>query len=193
MARPIMEVTPLRPSRPSIAAAAALCIFASVAVNAPAFAESGESAGSPDERRIRRGFAIAPVELNLRGLNRAMVGLGSYLVNAVGGCNDCHTNPPFEPGGNPFDGEPARINVDGYLAGGMSFGPFVSRNITPFKDGKPGGLTYRQFFNVMRFGKDPDRPSRLLQVMPWPLYRHMTDSDIRAIYEYLRAIPPIRP
>jgi hypothetical protein len=25
------------------------------------------------------------------------VGLGSYLVNAAGGCNDCHTNPPYAP------------------------------------------------------------------------------------------------
>jgi hypothetical protein len=29
----------------------------------------------------------------------------------------------------------------------------------------------------------------LLQVMPWPVYRNMTDRDLRAIYEYLRAIP----
>jgi hypothetical protein len=25
--------------------------------------------------------------------------------------------------------------------------------------------------------------------MPWPVLRHMTDQDLRAIYEYLRAIP----
>lgn len=29
----------------------------------------------------------------------------------------------------------------------------------------------------------------LLQIMPWPIYHHMTDHDLRAIYEYLRAIP----
>ena len=37
---------------------------------------------------------IAPVPLSLAGLNRDLVGLGSYLVNAIGGCQDCHTNPP---------------------------------------------------------------------------------------------------
>jgi hypothetical protein len=31
--------------------------------------------------RIRRGFEIAPVPLNLAGKNRELVGLGSYLVN----------------------------------------------------------------------------------------------------------------
>ena len=29
----------------------------------------------------------------------------------------------------------------------------------------------------------------LLQIMPWPAYQEMTDYDIRAIYEYLSAIP----
>ena len=45
--------------------------------------------------RIARGFEIAPVPLNLNGLDRQLVGLGSYIVNGQGGCNDCHTNPPF--------------------------------------------------------------------------------------------------
>ena len=33
----------------------------------------------------------------------------------------------------------------------------------------------------------------LLQVMPWPIYRHMSDRELRAIYEYLRAIPSAQP
>ena len=31
----------------------------------------------------------------------------------------------------------------------------------------------------------------LLPIMPWPSLRHMTDHDLRAIYEYLKAIPCI--
>jgi hypothetical protein len=31
----------------------------------------------------------------------------------------------------------------------------------------------------------------LLQVMPWPNFQNMTDHDLRAIYEYLSAIPCI--
>jgi hypothetical protein len=30
-----------------------------------------------------------------------------------------------------------------------------------------------------------------LQVMPWPVYGKMSDRDLRAIYEYLRAIPSL--
>ena len=33
--------------------------------------------------------------------------------------------------------------------------------------------------------------SPLLQVMPWVVYGKMTALDIRAMYEYLRAIPSL--
>ena len=144
----------------------------------------------PEQSRIVRGYQIAPVPLKLKGRNRALVGLGSYIVNAQGGCNDCHTNPPYAPGGNPFLGQPEQINTEGYLAGGVTFGPFVSANITPDDDGKPAGLTYQEFKRALRTGHDPD-DGELLQVMPWPVYGKMTDRDLRAVYEYLSAIPSI--
>jgi hypothetical protein len=46
-------------------------------------------------QEIRIGYRIAPVVLNTRGKNAMLVGLGSYIVNAQGGCNDCHTHPSF--------------------------------------------------------------------------------------------------
>lgn len=147
-----------------------------------------------DESKVRQGFAIAPVPLNLHGKNRALVGLGSYIVNAQSGCNDCHTWPNYEEGGDPFLGEPEQINRAGYLAGGRDFGPFVSRNLTPDRTGRPmGGDTLAEFVQVMRTGVDPDyaHPAfgPLLQAMPWPVYQKMTDRDLQAIYEYLSAIP----
>jgi hypothetical protein len=146
----------------------------------------------PETSRIVRGFLIAPVPLNLRGRNRALVGLGSYIVNAQAGCSDCHTFPAYAPGGNPFLGEPKRINAERYLAGGRDFGGgIVSANITPDEDGKPAGLTFQEYRNLIRTGHDPDEPGELLQVMPWPTFREMKDHDIEAIYEYLRSIPHI--
>lgn len=140
----------------------------------------------------KRGLAITPVELNLRGKNKQLVGRGSYLVNAQGGCNDCHTNPSYAPGGNPFLGEPEQINTEHYLAGGTPLGPgTVSRNLTPDASGRPAGMTLQQFITTLRTGKD--RSGETLQVMPWPVYGKMTDQDLKAIYEYLRAIPPADP
>ena len=142
--------------------------------------------------RIIRGYEIAPVPLKLRGRNRPLVGLGSYIVNAQAGCNDCHTNPSYAPGGDPFQGEPEQINVDRYLAGGRVFGPgIVSDNITPDDEGLPAGLTFPEFRRLIRTGHEPDEPEEILQVMPWPVFRKMSDRDLRAIYEYLSAIPHI--
>jgi hypothetical protein len=145
----------------------------------------------PEGDRIVRGFKIAPVHLTLRNRDRSLVGLGSYIVNAQAGCNDCHTNPSYAPGHDPYLGQPKQVNVAGYLAGGREFGPIVSRNITPDEHGLPAGLTLAEFKTVLRTGHDPDDPGELLQVMPWPVFQDMTDQDLRAIYEYLRSIPPL--
>jgi len=154
-----------------------------------------------DESRVKRGFEIAPVPLNLKGKNRELVGLGSYIVNGVGDCNGCHAGPAgeFSPGGDPFQGEPKHINPDAYLSGGTElFGPiFVPRNLTPDKTGLPeGGASFEEFRGIMRTGIDPDQAhlfigNPYLQVMPWPNFQNMTDHDLRAIYEYLSAIPCI--
>ena len=56
-----------------------------------------------------------------------------------------------------------------------------------------GDHTFEQFVKLLRTGHDPDEPGRILQVMPWPIYRQMTDDDLRAVYEYLRAIPHADP
>lgn len=147
------------------------------------------------DNRIIRGLEIAPVKLNLDGLDILLVGLGSYIVNAQGGCNDCHTAPPYAEGRDPFLGERERINRSGYLAGGTPFGPFVSRNLTPRANGLPANLTLRQFKQAMRKGTDfknrHPEISELLQVMPWPVYGNMTDHDLEAVYEFLRAIPSL--
>lgn len=141
---------------------------------------------------IQRGAAVAPVPLDLHGLNPALVNEGSFIVNAQGGCNDCHTVPSYAPGGDPFAGQPEQINQDCYLAGGAVFGPFTSRNITPRSNGRPAGRTLAQFKQIFHDGKDfRDDDTPILQVMPWPVYGKMSDRQIEAIYEYLSAIPSI--
>jgi hypothetical protein len=147
-----------------------------------------------NEMRAVQGLAISPVPLKFVERDRQLVGLGSYLVNAIGSCNDCHTCPSFKD--NPFAGDPGVVNADPnpalnhFLGGGRAFGPVtVSANLTPDENGKPA-LTLQEFVNAMRFGKDPDPAvTTRLQVMPWPVLRHMTDGDLGAIYAYLLAIP----
>ena len=147
------------------------------------------------QSHIQRGAELAPVPLNMDGLNPALVREGSYIVNAQGGCNDCHTVPSYAAGGDPFQGEPEAINVPCYLAGGASFGPgTVSRNITPRANGLPANRTLGEFKELMRTGRDfAGGATPILQVMPWPVYGKMSDRELEAIYEFLRAIPMINP
>lgn len=174
-----------------LAAVAALC--AGTLRTTRARAAVNPSPVQVEQSRIRTGLRISPVPMNLRGKNRALAGLGSYIVNAQGGCNDCHTNPSFAPGGDPFQGEPEQINTENFLAGGRPFGPIISANITPDENGLPGGLTLAEFGEAIRTGHDPDNPEEIMQVMPWPVYRKMTNHDLRAVYEYLRSIPHAEP
>src|SRR5262249_44755617 len=122
------------------------------------------------QSEIQIGFAISPVPLDFTGKNRSLVGLGSYIVNAQAGCNECHV------GSTP-------ANMGLYLAGG-SPGP----NLTPDANGLPASFTLQQFFNAMRNGVD-DQGNPIEEPMPVRVFKNMTDRDLLAIYEFLRSIP----
>ena len=200
------------------AAVSAAAFLAVTAMMAPHPAQAGDE-DRREESKVRRGLEIAPVPLKLEGKNVNLVGLGSYIVNAQSSCNDCHSAGPqtqFLPGGNPyFEQQPTKENPATYLGGGRNFGPLlpntpniVSRNLTPDGRGRTlGGDSFDKFLQSIRTGTDPDHvhPSctvtsttpclpppfngELLQIMPWPVLRHMTEHDLRAIYEYLGAVP----
>ncbi len=149
-----------------------------------------------DEREwtaaINRGRALAPVPLKIpAGVSPASVYVGSFIVNGVAGCNDCHSSNPYTATGNPYKGQPKQINGRCYLNGGQAFGPYVSRNITPDKSGRPAGVAFDVFVAIMQKGRDPDKPGALLQVMPWPVFQNMSIAQLKAIYDYLSSIPPL--
>ena len=97
------------------------------------------------DSEVRIGFQIAPVRLNLEGKNCALVGLGSFIVNAQGDCNGCHTSggPPnfnYANGDNPYFlgvKAPGKTDPGSYLAGGTDFGPAVPASA--FVGGFPPG------------------------------------------------------
>ena len=170
--------------------ASRLRVFAGLAIFLFCAADSAAGGAAVQSAQVAQGLAITPVPLNLHGRDQNLVGLGSYLVNAVTACNDCHTDPAYAPGHDPFQGGDGQVNAAGYLKGGRNFGNgIVSPDLTPDANGLPGGLTIDQFLYVMSCGRDPSQPGRILQVMPWPVYRHMSEDDQRAIYAYLEALP----
>jgi hypothetical protein len=32
----------------------------------------------------------------------------------------------------------------------------------------------------------------ILPPMPWPVYRNLTDDDLKAVFAYLKTIPPVK-
>ncbi len=197
-------------------------LFVLLAVTAFVLAPKAQGGqNNAGDSRIQAGLAAAPVPLNMAGKNPALVGLGSYIVNVSGDCNGCHSAGPqtqFAPGHNPYFGQPEMENPRTYLGGGRDFGALIpgsahiiSRNLTPDKTGVPeGGASFEEFIRSMRLGEDADhlhpnctgapdlscipRPfdGSRLQIMPWPGLSKLTDHDLRAIYEYLSAIPCVQ-
>lgn len=72
------------------------------------------------------------------------------------------------------------------------WGVSYTANLTPDDTGI-GNWTEEQFFTALREGKYKglagSRP--LLPPMPWEMYRNMTDSEIRAVFAYLKSIKAV--
>ncbi|MBX3279523.1 MAG: cytochrome c [Acidobacteria bacterium] len=97
-------------------------------------------------------------------------------------CADCHT--PNDRG-TPIPGMT--------LAGGFLLeeppGRVTSTNITSDASGI-AGYDEETFLKVMRTGNVGGR--MLNPTMPWALYGRMTDDDLKALYAYLRSVPPVK-
>jgi hypothetical protein len=105
---------------------------------------------------------------------------GAYLVNAAG-CIDCHTPQKM---GQPIPG----MDFSGGRVLEGPWGRVASANLTS----DPSGIPYYDedmFVHTLRTGYVGARP--LNQIMPWATFRNMTDGDLRAIYAYLKTLPPV--
>ena len=106
---------------------------------------------------------------------------GEYLATAVASCASCHTKRNLMTGA--FEA-PA-------FAGGMTFPldkerVLVTPNLTPAKAGRITTWSEEQF--VGRFGAGVGIQGTH---MPWRQFQSMTESDVRAIYRYLRSLEPV--
>lgn len=112
------------------------------------------------------------------------VGRGAYLANNVSSCVACHTNRGSDGAfvGAPFGGG-QRMDV-----AADSTQVFVSPNLTPDPETSPIGAWSEDVF-VARFRVGELFPGT---PMPWGAFKRFTDDDVRAIYRYLRSLPPTR-
>ena len=109
---------------------------------------------------------------------------GGYLTRHVGLCAECHT-----PRGGLL-AEPDKSRLFAGVAHPPEDFPANPSNLTPDPSTGIGKWSEADFLQTLRTGVNPAGAS-LHRFMPWPELRHMSDEDLRAMYRYLRTVPPI--
>ncbi|MCK6559932.1 c-type cytochrome [candidate division KSB1 bacterium] len=162
--------------------------------------------------------ALAGCEQKPVAIEQSPVERGKYLVN-IGGCHDCHTPKVMSPAGLPLpdsarmlSGHPAdapyptwnpsdlqQNNALGLTnpmltAWAGPWGVSFAINLTPDMETGIAEWTEETFIQAMRTGKHQGQPNgrEILPPMPWQNVAQMTDSDLKAVWAYLRTLPPIQ-
>lgn len=143
-----------------------------------------------------------------------MVARGKALVTH-GMCHDCHTPKIFGPEGMKMDysramsGHPADVPMPpmdkkalqpGYWILGAPdltawVGPWgisYAANLTPDPQVGIGLWTEDVFIKAMRTGKHMGEGRPILPPMPWEFVGDMPDDDLKAIFAYLKSLPPVK-
>lgn len=141
-----------------------------------------------------------PTPRGMRGDVLAQYGRGSYLVNAMIGCGDCHTNPSRAG---------SKINVPDFLSGGRVFPvppPLVPvfhqvRSMSANLKGAVNGFfvepdaTFALFSEIIHTGTHADEsPPRPLG---WPMVdiagfmSNLVDDDLEDVYVYVKNTPTV--
>ncbi|HEY4876346.1 MAG TPA: diheme cytochrome c-553 [Puia sp.] len=155
--------------------------------------------------------AAAPKQMS----QAEMISRGKYLVIGTG-CNDCHS-PKIMTAMGPvpdttklLSGHPASqpllpidkkvLQPGGWILFGpdltMAVGPWgisYSANLTPDSATGLGTWTDDVFIKTLRTGKHlgQDGGRQILPPMPWEDFGQYTDEDLKSIFAYLKALPPI--
>jgi hypothetical protein len=144
-----------------------------------------------------------------------LVKRGEYLTR-IASCHDCHTPKKFGPkgpeldttrllSGHPADatppevpagvGEPGKWAVLGnehLTAWAGPWGVSFSTNLTPDEETGTGTWNEAMFIKALRTGKHLGEGRDILPPMPWQFVGKATDEDLKAIFAYLRSIPPVK-
>jgi mono/diheme cytochrome c family protein len=159
---------------------------------------------------------VAAAQAKAKAPSKKVIQRGQYLAT-VAGCNDCHTPLKMGPNGPEPDmsrmlsGHPQDFKVPPVPAKDPAKDPWIinfaatmtaasgpwgttfAANLTP--DPETGVLrdfTEQQFIQTMRTGKHQGQGRPILPPMPWFNLAKMTDDDLKAVWAYLRQIPPVK-
>ena len=133
--------------------------------------------------RLVLGF-VAVAAVTGGAVAQPAVQRGSYLVNTIMTCANCHSPK----------GPPAAVAGKDY-SGGLRFDepPFdvTAPNITPDKETGIGNWTDAQIKTMLLTGKNPHGIQEA-EVMPTAFYPILTPGDLDGIVAYLRSLTPVK-
>ncbi len=140
------------------------------------------------------------------------VARGEYLVH-LASCDDCHTTKKMGPNGPEPDmsrrlsGHPQEMvmppapqlppgpwtaTVAGTLtAWSGPWGVSFTQNLTPDAETGLGKWTEEEFLAALQTGRHQGRGRQILPPMPWQAYSTLPEEDLKAIWAFLRTLPPI--
>ena len=164
-------------------------------------AKAGKSAAPP---------TVAATQANDAGRNP--VTRGKRLVDTHD-CHACHTPMKMGPKGPEPDmsvalsGHPEKLvmppppKLDGAwgwvgsstnTAFAGPWGIAYAINLTSDPETGIGKWQEGEFVQALKTGKHLGVGRPIMPPMPWPAYRHLSDPALRAIYAYLKSVPPIK-
>lgn len=146
------------------------------------------------------------------------VARGKYLVN-TGLCHDCHSPKVFGAHGEVLpdsarllSGHPAELPYPNWMPADLQQRNFITSsspmltawagpwgvsfaaNLTPDTSTGIGEWTEATFVRALRTGKHQGYANGrdILPPMPWQFIGQRTDDDLKAMWAYLRSIPPVK-
>jgi mono/diheme cytochrome c family protein len=130
------------------------------------------------------GLAVTLAATNA-GLAETPVERGSYLVNSILTCGNCHT--PRGPGGvfdmgKQLSGGPQTFDEPTFTVKGA--------NITPDPETGIGKWSGDDIKRALLEGKRPDG-KQLAPIMPYAFYKVFMPSDLDAVVAYLKSVPAV--
>ena len=146
-----------------------------------------------------------------RSAGPSKVERGKYLVTIMG-CNDCHT--PFKMGPNGpepdmtrmLSGHPETMKLPPppapsgpwvasfagtFTAFAGPWGVSYAANLTPDQSTGLGIWTEEMFLKAVKTGKHMGTSRPIQPPMPWMWLGKATDDDLKAVFAYLKSVPPI--
>ena len=127
---------------------------------------------------------LAATWLTTSAVAQTPVERGAYLVNAVMGCDGCHT--PRGPGGfdmsRRFSGGSQVFDEPQFTVKGS--------NITPDRDTGIGTWSDADIKKMMTDGVRPNGVP--VAQMPYAFYKIMTPGDLDAVAAYIKTVAPVR-